>query len=174
MEWREIDGWFTDQDAALYRKWAAECPSDCTIVELGTWLGRSATCLLQALTAESKLRVRLVCVDCFPRYTLPSAAANLLPYHGRVSLIQWDTCKAAGLFADRSVWGVYIDADHGYEGTAAAIAAWRDRIARGGRIGGHDYQPPCPASRGWPGVVRAVDEAFPSVRLYGTSWEVPV
>jgi Methyltransferase domain len=52
---------------------------------------------------------------------------------------------------------VFIDGDHSEEGVSEDIAAWRGMIRKGGWIGGHDYDHP-----EFPGVKKAVDEAFPS------------
>jgi len=174
MKWTDIDGWFTEADAGIYRKWAKECPAKCTIVELGTWFARSANCLLEELDRAGKPDVRVVCIDCFPRQTLPVAAATLCRWAGRVRIVQWDTCAAAALFAPKTVYAVYIDADHSYEGTLAAIHAWLPKIRQDGRIGGHDYQPPTPEAKGWPGVVQAVREMQQGQEppTWGTSWEL--
>lgn len=64
---------------------------------------------------------------------------------------------------------VYIDAEHTYDAVARDIAdavAWRPRF-----VAGHDYNP-----RDWPGVARAVDEAFGRQdRVFlDTSWLVRI
>ena len=57
---------------------------------------------------------------------------------------------------------VFIDGDHSYEGAKADIEAWKP-VAR--ILAGHDYY------ERWPGVVRAVDEAFEDVNLMpDTMW----
>jgi hypothetical protein len=63
--------------------------------------------------------------------------------------------------------GVFIDADHTYDAVKCDI---RLAIENGVRIiSGHDY------SDIHPGVVRAVNEAFPEgVKVYGTVWIAPV
>ena len=52
---------------------------------------------------------------------------------------------------------VFIDADHEYESVRDDIAAWAPKVRPGGWLGGHDYW----KRGGFPGVHRAVDEAFP-------------
>jgi hypothetical protein len=54
---------------------------------------------------------------------------------------------------------VFIDAAHSYEAVKADIAVWQPKVRTGGWFGGHDYHP------SHPGVIRAVDEAFPNRRL---------
>lgn len=54
---------------------------------------------------------------------------------------------------------VFIDAGHSYEAVSADIKAWAPKVKDAGWFGGHDYHP------AHPGVVRAVDEAFPDRKL---------
>lgn len=54
---------------------------------------------------------------------------------------------------------VFIDAAHSYHAVKADIEAWKPKVREGGWLGGHDYHDV------FPGVKRAVDEAFPERRL---------
>lgn len=65
--------------------------------------------------------------------------------------------EAIHLVKNRSLDMVYIDANHSYETTKEDIEIWLPKIRVGGIICGHDYGSP-----DWPGVKKAVDEAFPS------------
>jgi cephalosporin hydroxylase len=65
--------------------------------------------------------------------------------------------------------GVMIDANHNYEAVAQDIALWRPHVTPGGILAGDDY------SENFPGVVRAVHEAFPGGFLIrGTTWLIRV
>lgn len=76
---------------------------------------------------------------------------------GRRHIIRADSVEAAASFGDGSCDFVFIDAAHHYEAVAADIAAWAPKVR--GLLCGHDYSPPGVLSkRGWPDVVRAVDE----------------
>lgn len=48
---------------------------------------------------------------------------------------------------------VFIDGDHTYEGAKRDMLIWKDRVAKGGMICGHDYS--------WDGVFQALREVFP-------------
>lgn len=77
-------------------------------------------------------------------------------FPGRSTKYRMGSAEAVRLFRDRSLDFVYIDALHTYEGVKSDIALWHSKIREGGFIGGHDYD------SSFPGVIRAVDEAFGS------------
>jgi hypothetical protein len=168
--WQNIGGWFSNADAEIYRRWASECPDNCTIVELGTHFGRSAACLMEALDNKGKKNVKLVCVDFFPS-GIVSPARNLNKWKGRVHFVQTDTVKAAKLFSDNSVWAVYIDSSHRKEHTLREIEAWAPKITADGFLGGHDYH-----NSTWPEVQEAVSSKFSEdrIQVMGSSWQVCV
>lgn len=58
---------------------------------------------------------------------------------------------------------VFIDAAHSYPAVRDDIERWEPKVKPGGWFGGHDYH------SSHPGVVRAVDEAFPG-RLLHDFW----
>lgn len=91
-------------------------------------------------------------------------------YRDRATLHILRTDAAAALVDDGSLDFVFIDADHSYAAVADDIARWTPKVRPGGWVGGHDYHP-----RKWPGVVRAVEEAFTTARIHtmpGTIWGV--
>lgn len=75
---------------------------------------------------------------------------------------------AAMLAADQSIRGphyVWIDGDHRYDGVRADIQSWGCHFIDPPRwFGGHDYTPD------FPGVQRAVREAFGDLPQLGSSW----
>ena len=74
----------------------------------------------------------------------------------RITIVRADSVEAAKSVEDESLDFVFIDADHSYEGCSADIAAWAPKVRAGGMVSGHDY------NMKWPGVIRAVDEAYPN------------
>lgn len=78
----------------------------------------------------------------------------------RRRIVRTTSRGAAGRTPDASLDFVFIDADHSYECVSADIEAWLPKVRPGGLLSGHDYSKPGErSSTGWPGVVRAVDEA---------------
>ena len=86
--------------------------------------------------------------------------------NGRVVVVKMESTVAADyLLADHGpvMDLVFIDAAHDYESVRKDIAAWRKCVRPGGILCGHDIN--------WPGVGRAVGEAFPEAgRGGGYCW----
>lgn len=75
------------------------------------------------------------------------------------------TAEAASHVEDGWADFAFIDAGHSYEAVGSDIALWQPKVREGGWFGGHDY------NRKFPGVMRAVDEAFPEKLLFeGWIW----
>lgn len=85
---------------------------------------------------------------------------NTREFNARWMLHELDTNAAAQRFNAGSVDFVFIDAEHTYEGVSGDIKAWSGKVKPGGLIAGHDY-----SAEAWPGVTRAVDEAFVHVNV---------
>ena len=86
--------------------------------------------------------------------------------NGRVVVVKMESTAAADyLLADHGpvMDLVFIDAAHDYPSVKADIEAWRKCVRPGGILCGHDIN--------WPGVGRAVGEAFPEAgRGGGYCW----
>lgn len=161
--WAAFEGLYVD----MVRKASKNRPS--TFVEIGSWLGRSAS-LMGVEIHNSKKPIQLHCIDpwfdggpdlretkyfdelkgqspymLFMQNTEP--VRDVITAHRRLSL------EVAPLFTDASIDFLMIDGDHSYEAVKADIAAWLPKMKRGGTISGDDYM--------WPGVKQAVEETFP-------------
>lgn len=149
------------------------------MVEIGVWRGQNAHAILSAHPH--------VCMALIDPYR---AAGYGDAYHltgskdSRTNQVEFDrVCAQAHAylapFADRVLWYrhastdaycdwwapislVFIDGDHSYDGCKSDIAVWRDKVRAGGWLGGHDYDHPR-----FPGVLRAVNEAFPDGVIRG-------
>jgi predicted O-methyltransferase YrrM len=112
----------------------------------------------------------LIGVDVFPDRNRSRRVFDLEQERpGQLYLYQMTTRDASAGVKDGIYDFVFIDADHSYEAVKDDIACWAPKVRAGGWVGGHDYHP-----RKWPGVVKAVDEAFGrSVhQMPGTIWGV--
>ena len=86
---------------------------------------------------------------------------------GSIDAIYWMTThQAAPLVPDGWADFIFIDAAHSYEAVRQDIGDWLPKVKPGGSFMGHDYHP------SFPGVSKAVDEAFPNIILHpGFIWE---
>jgi predicted O-methyltransferase YrrM len=99
--------------------------------------------------------LRLMGVDTFPNKERSKRVFELAQtYHERVGLLEMTTQAASRVVPDGEFDFVFIDADHSYEAVKDDIKCWKSKVRRGGWLGGHDY------SRKFPGVIKAVNEAF--------------
>lgn len=74
--------------------------------------------------------------------------------------VHWMTTKeAARLVPDGWADFIFVDACHSYVAVKDDIKKWERKVKPGGWFGGHDYHP------AFPGVIQAVNEAFPQIDI---------
>jgi hypothetical protein len=165
-------GWFEERDAAVYMAMIDRAPAG-IVVEVGTWVGRSAS---WAGPICAKKNSTLVCVDTFAgcsdmtdilaglkgRSIYGTFCANMLVMQLKPIVLPTTSVAAATLFADRSLSVVFIDACHEYEDVRSDVAAWLPKVRPGGVIGGHDWNRV--------GVKRAVRELLGEPKTENDVW----
>lgn len=149
------------------------------IVELGSWVGKSACAMAEAAKKVIGDEFEIHCIDHF-RGDVPlqrrvakeydvfaEFKKNTAQYGCAIIAHRNDTATAAKNWAKRKDDGLddgidilFIDADHSYEGCLADILNWFPFMRYGGTCCGHDF------NQCFPGVRRAVTECF--------GWEAPV
>ncbi len=150
------DGYFHGGDIHAYRWLAAQLPPRGSLVELGSYRGRSI-CSLASILREREVTTTLV--DTFVglpenpyvtevvsgvQYDNGDALeaelrANLDRFQVSATVLREDSATAAARFADGSLDLVFIDADHQYDAVLRDLEAWWPKISPTGRIAGHDY-----------------------------------
>lgn len=169
MNWKDVPGFF---DSDLMYKLAVKSFTDESIfVEIGSWMGKSTSCLGQ-LVKESQKEIKIYAVDTFEgseEHTeiikdIKSNSSSLLEiFKTHISLcevddiinpIQGRSLDVVSQFEDESIDFIFIDASHDYENVLADITAWYPKLKPGGLIAGDDY------TACWNGVMKAVDEYF--------------
>jgi hypothetical protein len=154
-----VGGWLDVSEAwALHTavRDAAHLP---TVVEIGSWKGRSTIAL--ALGAEARGGGRVYAVDPHRGIArLPELGTSYRDFRRNIAeagveqyvtpmLLRSD--QAACRFADRSVDVLFVDGSHVYEDVLTDLACWTTRLADGGVAAFHD-------ATGYPGVRRAISE----------------
>ena len=170
-----IDGWM---NLAELRELADLAATRRTIVEVGSWKGRSTKALAlstpgyvyavdtwagspdelgdahkEAATLGPDGLYRVFCDNLAPEIALD-----------KVRPIRRSSLDAAMMWCDPPDL-IFLDGDHAYESVKVDLEAWTAVAAPGALLVGHDYS--------WPGVSRAVHERYEWVtRLAGDLWSV--
>lgn len=163
-----INGWMTGKELDWL---AAQAKGMQNIVEIGSHKGRSAKVLLENCPGL------VTCVDLWDgnieignekRQQLWDGNEILNEFlshcgsYPNMAYMREDSSRAAGLFPDKSVDMVFIDAGHSYEDCKRDIEAWLPKTRK--LICGHDY------SENWPGVMKAVDELLGNFYVNESIW----
>lgn len=148
--YQNIHGWFNFNE--LYLEMVNKFPSGSHFVEVGCWLGRSASYLGVEIINSGK-DIKLDCVD---MWDIPNDSVliqeqavikgtlyfdflhNIEPLRHLIKTIRCDSAKAADFYADESLDFVYIDADHNYEPFKKDLEVWYPKVKKGGVFAGHD------------------------------------
>jgi len=186
----QIAGWMSH----LELRWLAEQATRArTIIEIGSWKGRSTRALGDNVQAGGTVYA----IDHWIGQLFdPSAGPNAelhrrgseacyqdfranvadLIESGRIYPIRLNSeqafpaVKAALYNTTRQADLVFIDGDHQYAGCKADILAYRTLLRQGGILSGHDYN----GLERHRGVKESVDELYPQARHVGTIWWVTV
>lgn len=146
------------------------------IAEVGSFTGSSALALVNYAKT-------LYCIDTWagahnpddsvddiyrdhaPRAVLDAFMTNTRHVVERIGIMPETSLSAAKNLVNTRFDLVFLDGDHRYEAVKADIQAWLPLVRPGGVLCGHDYDTrPNPQ---FPGVVRAVREAFQNERGAG-------
>jgi len=176
--WTAVPGFFDYAD--VYQNLVNRALNGETIVEVGSYLGRSA-CFLGEEVVKSGKKITILCVDLWPptyknpdnesitiwhESTFETFYANVRQSHLTKIIIPIRASSLhAASFVRNNLASVFIDADHSYEGCLADIKAWLPKVKKGGLLCGHDF------SDTFPGVPKAVREMFGNqAQVFGQTW----
>jgi len=131
-----------------------------SIVEIGSYLGASATAFAAALQATSNTAARVYCVDTWnndamtegQRETMRVFLGNVHKYGETIVPIRgWSTTVVDEIARNLvKIDVLFIDGDHSYEGCLADWRAYEPLLRPGSRVAFHDVA--------WAGGVRRVVE----------------
>lgn len=167
-----IKGWATKERLMVLARLAQNCHR---IIEVGAYRGRSTLAIID----NAPQNMRMIVVDLWDytyrgmRVTKKDFNAflgNTRTVRNRITIYRMRSEFAAhhieridGLhFADL----VYIDGAHDYETVKGDIEKYQKFLKPGSVLCGDDYH------KSWPGVRKAVNEAFDKVKVKHTIWQV--
>jgi hypothetical protein len=158
-----IEGWMSEPQLAWLSEQAGRMAS---VIEIGSWKGLSTSVLLAACDGP------VHAVDHFLGAGGDDPLAKAEDIYGifmrnvgdapNLVLHRMSSEAAAPLLPEVDM--VFIDADHGYDWIRRDIELWLPHARR--LICGHDFTPE------WPGVVKAVSEAFRDYSVSNGIWWV--
>lgn len=166
----DVEGWM-DTEELRYLYETAKAMGGGTIVEIGSFMGRS-TCAILAGLAEGR-GGRLIAIDPFTgkgTVRAPEVAKNGGPDWLRGKLVSNIKSRSLPMpiiytgdadhediftrFRPESIDWIFIDGEHTLDGVSSNLGTWVPRVKRDGLITGHDYH------ETWSDVVKAVDGYF--------------
>jgi len=150
-----VDGWLTAAEGEILFNFAAACPRDGTIVEIGSWKGKSTTWLARG--AGDDRGIRVFAVDPHEPYLADPLADSLRDFRAnmeRLGLTRIVTpivarSQAAARSFDTPIDVLFIDGDHEEAAVVSDLALWLPKLRVGGFLVMHDVR-----NRQWPGVSR--------------------
>lgn len=166
------EGWFFEEDIKAYRFLVEKVPDNGTIIELGTWKGRSL-CSIADIIKRKNLKV--YAVDTFEGTSNEGDAHqetkeidlqqtfkdNVKKFGLNPTIFAMTTNEASKQIPNTTKFDlIFIDADHSFEAVTQDIENWVPKCK--GIIAGHDFERD--------GISRAVNSAFSDVKSKGLVW----
>lgn len=173
--YHQIPGWFNYQDS--YAQLASNLPDGATVVEIGSFMGRSTSFLATAFWNANKQKVKIYCIDTWEGSGQEHAHLDLSKmYHtfrdnlqffiGREMVIplqgRSDNQAFLDRFEDGSIDAVSVDGAHTYDEVKDDILNWWPKIKPDGIMIGDDYN--------WQSVQQAVNDAFKELNMKKEVW----
>ena len=123
--------------------------SDTVMVELGSANGESSIMFAEKVK-------HITCVDVWMNSTADREKIfdETIKGYENITKLKTNSIEALKYFEDKSLDGIYIDANHSYEYVVEDLRQWRQKIKDTGFIAGHDY------TFKFIGVIQAIHELY--------------
>lgn len=156
-KYRRINGWLSPQEAIGLYKAARSLPENATLVEIGSWQGKSTYCILSGLKSG-----KLYAIDPFNasggedwnenEYKEKAQGIDLLETFKTNVRKFFDAGKVevrkgfSNQFHDEfeQIDFLFIDGDHSIKGCKEDYDLYAQKVNKGGYIAFHDYYPDRP------------------------------
>jgi glycosyltransferase involved in cell wall biosynthesis/predicted O-methyltransferase YrrM len=173
---KDITGWFSY--SKIYDLFVEEAKEGSTIVEIGSWFGKSTNYLLNKIESSGKL-INLEVIDTFKGTLNEDLHQEIVKdFDGDIYQTFYENIElnpnivvhknyshdSSELFSNNSIDYLLIDGDHSYEGVTSDIKNYFYKMKPGGIISGDDYNV-------FDGTTAAVNEYFLGAHeLYGNNY----
>ena len=146
----DIPGWLTDEEGEALYDLASRCTGRGVIVEIGSWKGKSTTCL--GLGSRAGSNVPIYAVDPHADYRFGEFKANI-ERAGIADLVTPipSLSQAAAPDFHEPVELLFVDGSHEYDDVKADFDQWVPKLVDGGVLAVHD-------TTLWEGPKRVVEE----------------
>jgi predicted O-methyltransferase YrrM len=161
--YENIEGWF--DFPILYKLAVERSNNNSHFVEIGSWMGKSASFLAVEIINCNK-NIKFDCIDTWngsdehngfdilnqEDKLYNTFKDNIKTLNHIINPVRMNSIDASKLYEDNSLDFVFIDAAHDYNNVKLDIQNWYPKVKTGGLFAGHDYTP------AWQGVIDAVNE----------------
>jgi predicted O-methyltransferase YrrM len=146
----ELPGWLTAEEGETLYRLARSCTGRGVIVEIGSWRGKSTTCL--GLGSKAGNRVPVFAVDPHSEHTFGDFSRNM-EEAGLTDLVTPVPGRSQELAEgfDQPIELLFIDGAHQYELVNEDFDRWVPKVVEGGVVAMHD-------TTWFPGPKRVADE----------------
>jgi MMP 1-O-methyltransferase len=146
----ELPGWLTAEEGETLYRLARSCKGRGVIVEIGSWRGKSTTCL--GLGSKAGNRVPVFAVDPHSEHTFGDFSRNM-EEAGLTDLVTPVPGRSQELAEgfDQPIELLFIDGAHQYELVNEDFDRWVPKVVEGGVVAMHD-------TTWFPGPKRVADE----------------
>lgn len=150
MRLDELPGWLTAEEGETLYRLARACTGRGVIVEIGSWRGKSTTCL--GLGSKAGNRVPVFAVDPHSEHTFGDFSRNM-EEAGLTDLVTPVPGRSQELAEgfDQPIELLFIDGAHQYELVNEDFDRWVPKVVEGGVVAMHD-------TTWFPGPKRVADE----------------
>lgn len=110
------------------------------VAEIGVWEAQNACTWLIPSSDNGLLRIKeLILVDPLRGAEQIDSINSVVAAYPVAKFLNTTSVEAADKFTDEYFDFIYIDAVHFYADVVADLAAWGNKVKKGGFIAGHDY-----------------------------------
>ena len=158
---KKVGGWLSEEEILFLYNTAKKLPDGSTIIEIGSYKGKSTIAMAQALDDEGKPNTKIYAIDPFNSGGIKPLEGNDTYEEYLKNITQTKMDKYIVTKKDysenvASEWKkpidfLWIDGNHAYDSVKTDILAWKDHLKEGHLISFHD-------SLHLDGVTRAVKE----------------